>query len=113
MGDLAARRKGQLQELRTFEGSDREEADDLGPRHLAHHYQSAHSRRGAEHQVQRDGAESVGEWILRIMRRCGVEVRGEQSLEGLRANIVGASSAAEARRDADRRPRFSLCREWL
>ena len=87
VGDLAPRRKGQLQELRAAEGSHREEADDLGTRHLAHHHQGAHPRRGAEHQVQLDGAESVGEWILRIVRGCGPQVRGEQSLEGLRGGI--------------------------
>ena len=47
------------------------------------------------------------------MRGCGPQVRGEQSLEGLRGGIMCASSAARYRRRPSLRPRFSLEGESL
>ena len=54
--DLAARREGQLSQLRAAQGGDREKADDFGARHLADHHQGPHPRRGAGREVRRDGA---------------------------------------------------------
>ena len=42
------------------------------------------------------------------MCRRDAEIRGKQSLEGLRDGIVGASKRGRESASADRRPRFSL-----
>ncbi len=92
VGDLAARREDQLSQLRAAQGSDREKAHDVGARHLADHHQGAHARRRAEREVQLDGQEPARKRLLRIVRGRGVEVRGQQPLEGL---IPRPSSAME------------------
>ena len=51
--------------------------------HQPHHHQGAHARRGADRQVQRDGAEPARERLLRELRRRRAQVRRQQPLEGL------------------------------
>ena len=109
---VAARREDQLQELRAAQGSDREEADDLGAGHLAHHHQGAHPRRGADREVQRDGAEPARKRVLRIVRRRGAEVRGQQPVE----RLALATRPAVARHQVPslrRPPPWRPARVWL
>ena len=61
----------------------------IGARHLAHHHQGTHPRRGARREVQLDGEEPARERLLRIMRRRRPEVRREQPVEGLSARQSG------------------------
>ena len=87
----AASRRGEkisYQQLRAAQGSDREDAHDLGARHQPHHHQGAHARRGADREVQRHGGEPDRERLLPELRRRRAQVRGQQSVEGLSASAT-------------------------
>ena len=89
VGGEPAQHPGLLPELRAAARSDREAPDDVGARHQPHHHQGAHPRRGADREVQRDGAEPDRQRLLPELRRRRPQVRGEQPLEGLTRSIGG------------------------
>src|SRR5207253_547895 len=83
LGVEPPRRARLLSLLRAPQGSDREEAHDVGARHQPHHHQGAHAGRGADAEVQRDGEEPPRLGLLRELRGRRAQVRRQQPLEGL------------------------------
>jgi predicted Ser/Thr protein kinase len=100
VGDEPPRREGQLQELRTAQGSHREAPDDVGTRHQPDHHQGADTRRGTDGEVQCHGEDAAGERLLRKLRRRRAEVRVKQPVEGLNEGFRGRPMRGRPARSA-------------